>query len=322
MNGYSEAPNPGEINDYVRKDLSAKAVAKSAACWNLLGRMRTERICFSLFTALELYGVEPPARSTLPRKEFYVTVASEQRRSSCKEIDFRIWSQPFGTYTFPNGVTCMHPIDVWIQFARYLDLTELVILAESLIRRCGYTVEQFTERLATLSRVTGRVRCEEALRLVQPSDSVQETRTRLVLLQFGLPVPQTRHAITDPQTGYDYVVDMAYPQHQIALEYDGDHHRRFRQQYLRDQHKRRRLRQMGCTVLEVFADDLWNGSRQRALASEVAGALKTALPGRPQMQYRSLADQRLAINARKGEHAKYQKYHRPRQPHESDPERA
>ncbi len=87
MNGYSEVPHNGshngEINNYLRKDLDTKATAKNTACWNLLGKVRTERtLCFSLYTALELCGVELPRHSTLPQKDFYVTVKSKGARSS------------------------------------------------------------------------------------------------------------------------------------------------------------------------------------------------------------------------------------------------
>ena len=147
-----------------------------------------------------------------------------------------------------------------------------------------------------------RARCEAALKLVKPSDSVQETRTRLALMLFGLPIPQTQYGITDSENGYTYTVDMAYPQYKVAIEYDGDHHRRFRKQYVRDQQKRRRLRQLGWTVIEVFADDLWNTAKQRAFAQEVATAMQIPLPGRPQPSCRVLIDGSLTINARKGEY--------------------
>ena len=225
MNGYSEVPHNGEINNYLRKDLDAKATAKNTACWNLLGKVRTKRtLCFSLYTALELCGVELPRHSTLPQKDFYVTVRSKGTRSSLDNVDYRIWNAKFSSIAFSNGVTCMHPMDAWIQFAQYLNLTELVVLAEALIRRYGYAIEQFTQRLTAFHRVIGRARCEAALKLVKPSDSVQETRTRLALMLFGLPIPQTQYGITDSENGYTYTVDMAYPQYKVAIEYDGDHH--------------------------------------------------------------------------------------------------
>ena len=191
-------------------------------------------------------------------------------------------------------------MDAWIQFAQYLNLTELVVLAEALIRRYGYAIEQFTQRLTAFHRVIGRARCEAALKLVKPSDSVQETRTRLALMLFGLPIPQTQYGITDSENGYTYTVDMAYPQYKVAIEYDGDHHRRFRKQYVRDQQKRRRLRQLGWTVIEVFADDLWNTAKQRAFAQEVATAMQIPLPGRPQPSCRVLIDGSLPSMRAKG----------------------
>lgn len=135
-----------------------------------------------------------------------------------------------------------------------------------------------------------------------PMSYSYKTRTRLALMLFGLPIPQTQYGITDSENGYTYTVDMAYPQCKVAIEYDGDHHRRFRKQYVRDQQKRRRLRQLGWTVIEVFADDLWNTAKQRAFAQEVATAMQIPLPGRPQPSCRVLIDGSLTINARKGEY--------------------
>lgn len=101
MHGYSEVPHNGEINNYLRKDLDAKATAKNTACWNLLGKVRTKRtLCFSLYTALELCGVELPRHSTLPQKDFYVTVRSKGTRSSLDNVDYRIWNAKFSSIAF------------------------------------------------------------------------------------------------------------------------------------------------------------------------------------------------------------------------------
>ena len=302
MNGYSEVPHNGEINNYLRKDLDAKATAKNTACWNLLGKVRTKRtLCFSLYTALELCGVELPRHSTLPQKDFYVTVRSKGTRSSLDNVDYRIWNAKFNSIAFSNGVTCMHPMDAWIQFAQYLNLTELVVLAEALIRRYGYAIEQFTQRLTAFHRVIGRARCEAALKLVKPSVPFRKLVHAWRLCFSACPYRKHNMALPIQRTD-TYTVDMAYPQYKVAIEYDGDHHRRFRKQYVRDQQKRRRLRQLGWTVIEVFADDLWNTAKQRAFAQEVATAMQIPLPGRPQPSCRVLIDGSLTINARKGEY--------------------
>lgn len=295
----------GEINDYVRRNLAEQAAAKAYACKNLITRIRTEQpFCFSLHTALELYAIERPVHCKLPSSDFYITVRKQQHRSSIRNVSYQTWSQPYETYAFPNGLVCMHPIDTWIQYAQHLSLTELVVLGEAIIRRFGYSIDSFRYKLTAFHRVTGRKRCEEALKLMQQSDSVQETRARLALLRFGLANPVMHYSITNPQ-GNTYIVDMAYPDRKVAIEYDGDHHRRFRNQYVRDQRKRRELRALGWIVIEVFAEDLKNEAGQRAFANNVASALHVPLIGTPQKQFCALVDPKLRVNARRGERRRY-----------------
>lgn len=309
MNGYGyyDASDHSEVRDYVQRSLAEQAASKAAACQQLFTRVRTERTpCFALDTALELYAIERPRHSTLSASEFRAVVQDSQQRSDLSNVDYRTWSQPFATYTFANGLTCVHPIDTWIQYAQYLDLTELVVLGEAIIRRFKYSVDAFRKRLHSFKRITGRKRCEAALALIQSSDSVQETRVRLVLLQYGLPAPQTQYVIASTDKRCQYTVDMAYPNHMVVIEYDGDHHRRFRNQYIRDQRKRRDLRSMGWTVIEVFADDLYKEADQQSFVQNIANAMKIPLTGIPQRQFCTLVDPRLKPNARRGEYRRQQ----------------
>lgn len=296
MNTYVTAPQDGEIRDYLAKDLAAHAKAMLQACRGVITRCRTDRpLVFSLDTALELFEIEPPRYSTLPDRAFYVTVRERKFRSHLANVDFRMWNRPFATYAFPNGVIAMTPLDVWLQFARYLDVSELVTLAESIIRRWNYTVAQFETRLSELGNIGGRKRARAALALIRPSDSVQESRTRLILLSSGLPMPTMQYRITDPSSRTTHTVDMAYPEKKVAVEYDGDHHRRFRNQYVRDQQKRRSLRQMGWTVIETFADDLRTTAAKESFVREVANALGMQPLGHPLREYRALTDPKLAV---------------------------
>lgn len=51
------------------------------------------------------------------------------------------------------------------------------------------------------------------------------------------------------------VVDMAWPELKIAVEFDGDYHRANRGRYVKDQRKLRRLQAQGWTVIRVIAED-------------------------------------------------------------------
>ena len=111
MNGYSEVPHNGEINNYLRKDLDAKATAKNTACWNLLGKVRTKRtLCFAVYRiGIMRRGVAEAQH--VAAEGFYVTVRSKGTRSSLDNVDYRIWNAKFNSIAFSNGVTCMHPMD-------------------------------------------------------------------------------------------------------------------------------------------------------------------------------------------------------------------
>ncbi|WP_236691600.1 endonuclease domain-containing protein [Bifidobacterium aesculapii] len=301
--GYTEVPQNGEMHDYMRHRLDERAVIKAKECLELLPRLRTERtICFALDTALELYGVETPYCPRLSVCDFRVVVRDRIIRSCITGVDFRTWDQAFAVRKLDNGLACMHPVDTWIQYARYLDLMELVVLGESIIRRFHHSTDELGNRLSAFKRIVGRARCKAALPLMRPSDSVQETRSRLTLLRYGLSMPVMHHDIAASDGSTRHTVDMAYPKSRVAIEYDGDHHRRFRSQYVRDQRKRRDLRAMGWNVIEVFADDLNNDTARRDFARTVANAIGAPFIGAPLPEFHALADPALRPNARRGEY--------------------
>ena len=64
-----------------------------------------------------------------------------------------------------------------------------------------------------------------ALRLMRENtDSSQETRSRIVLLRYGLPCPEVNYAIRLKGYSHVFFADMAYPDLKIIIEYDGRHH--------------------------------------------------------------------------------------------------
>lgn len=292
----------GEIRDYVRSELIRRRDVALQRCGAHLGRMRgTKEVYFALYTALDLCETERPRCPQLPPAPFHMVTRVRSQRSAISDTKVHVWNHDFLVARFSGGVACTSPVDTWVQFAQFLEVDELVTLLESTRRRWGYTAEQINERIMRSGRFPGKRRCLAALTLMRESDSVQESRCRLTLLRFGLPEPRTRYAIEDTDERRSYTVDMAYPEHKVAIEYDGDHHRRFRDQYVRDRTKRRRLRQMGWTVIEVFADDLWRQESRRQFIQDVATALHTTCSGMPLAEYQDALSPKLALNARKNE---------------------
>ena len=51
-----------------------------------------------------------------------------------------------------------------------------------------------------------------------------ETRLRLVLVLRGLPVPEVQYPVPDDRRRRAVWLDLAYPEHRIGIEYEGEEH--------------------------------------------------------------------------------------------------
>ena len=70
-------------------------------------------------------------------------------------------------------------------------------------------------------------RAREALDLVDAgAESPQETRIRLLLIRAGFPRPETQIPVYDDYGGLIAELDMGWRDTMIAVDYEGDHHRR------------------------------------------------------------------------------------------------
>jgi hypothetical protein len=113
--------------------------------------------------------------------------------------------------------------------------------------------------LASLPRYRGR-RGVVKLRGLVPltdgrSESSGESRTRLVLHDAGLPAPVPQFWVV--HRGVElFRLDLAWPKHLVAVEYDGQWHEHTEAQRAADRLRRRWLREHGWTVIVVRRGDL------------------------------------------------------------------
>jgi very-short-patch-repair endonuclease len=85
--------------------------------------------------------------------------------------------------------------------------------------------------------------------------SPQETRLRLLVRESPLPRPVAQFVVRDPDGCFVARVDFAWPEHRLALEYEGAHHGR-PQQVAKDRARLNRLTACGWRVVFVTAADL------------------------------------------------------------------
>jgi len=105
---------------------------------------------------------------------------------------------------------------------------------------------------------------------VEPaSESPTETRLRVRLVEFGLPRPIAQFEVRSPRGEFVARLDLAYPQHKVAVEYDGAWHWKQRRD---DDRRRDAMRAAGWVVLVYDADDVYGGPER--IVREVRQALR------------------------------------------------
>ncbi|HEY7176390.1 MAG TPA: hypothetical protein VH442_15865, partial [Micromonosporaceae bacterium] len=139
-----------------------------------------------------------------------------------------------------------------------------VVLLDAMLRRRIVTVPGLRDASATWLGRRGGLRIMEALRLAEPlSESPMETRSRLVLVDGGLPRPVAQYVVRDSDGRFVARLDLAYPLHRVGLEYEGDHHRE-RVTFRRDIARLNRLTEMDWLVVRITADDIYRNPARLA----------------------------------------------------------
>lgn len=157
-----------------------------------------------------------------------------------------------------RGLPTVDPVECWVELASILDVDDLVVAGDHLVRREKplATVEELWDAVAGAKWVRGVPKLRRAIPLVRPgTDSPPESVTRLILIRGGLPEPVVGHKVFD---GGEYVgrPDLAYVEERIAIEYEGDGHRTDQETFRRDIERKERFHDAGWRTLRVTAEHL------------------------------------------------------------------
>ncbi|SON60051.1 hypothetical protein MSIMFI_01543 [Mycobacterium simulans] len=138
---------------------------------------------------------------------------------------------------------------------RHLPRGQALARLDALMRATPFS----TEDVMLLGKRHAGARGLKRLRSVLPlvdggAASPKETWLRLLLVDGGLPAPETQIPVNANWRSVA-VLDMGWEELKVAVEYDGDHHRSDRRQYAHDQWRLRKLEQLGWIVIRVIAED-------------------------------------------------------------------
>ena len=139
---------------------------------------------------------------------------------------------------------------------RHLDRPQALARLDALMWNQRFSIDEVLALVERYPRARGVRQLRELLPLVDGgSESPRESRIRLMLHDAGFPRPETQIPVLAGTTRPVAFLDMGWRDFMIAVEYDGDHHRKDRKQYVKDIARLRMLEAMGWIVIRVIAED-------------------------------------------------------------------
>jgi hypothetical protein len=133
-----------------------------------------------------------------------------------------------------DGLLVTSRLRTWLDVARRMSVEELTVVADHLLRiprpdfeaRTGpyATREELADMLDRHKGTPGIRKARIALEMARVgADSAPETRLRLALDQAGLPEPEL-NVPTKLRSGVVRQPDLGYPEHKVAVDYEGEGH--------------------------------------------------------------------------------------------------
>jgi len=126
--------------------------------------------------------------------------------------------------TLRHGLPVTTAAETWAQLAATTKEDDLVAIGDHLLTHGLADRDDLAEACARLRR-RGAADLAPALASIRPgAESPRESQVRLILVRAGLPEPELNWTLCDANGGFVARLDMAYPDHRVAVEYDGRQH--------------------------------------------------------------------------------------------------
>jgi hypothetical protein len=254
-------------------------VARTAPL-DLSVRARAALVCaprsavISHHTAAVLWGGAVPESSeihvTVPRRES-LQVSGVRTHRSDRDRAVTRW----------RGVSVTTPEQTFADLGPHLDLVQLVVLGDSLIRGRATSAARLV-RFSDQWNGHHRLLVRRSARLTRLGvDSVPESKLRLLILLAGLPEPRVNLVLRDPDTGaWMRRFELAYDELRLAIEYEGRQHRSDDEIWAWDIDRREELDRRDWRVVQVLSDGLYASPLRTLQRIEQARRDRGAAPSR------------------------------------------
>lgn len=176
-----------------------------------------------------------------------------------------------------KGVSISDPVRMFVELASILDLVDLVVAGDSILRVFKLTAAEFRRSLDEVRDYWSPAARYAAQFLRDEVDSPMESRLRMLIVLAGLPEPQVNFKLRNRDGDVIVRFDLSYPHLRLAVEYDGRHHVDIRSHWEDDLDRREFLDGIEWRVIKVVARGIfvepWRTIQRVATALRERGAV-------------------------------------------------
>lgn len=163
-----------------------------------------------------------------------------------------------------EGLPVEDPLSAWVRSGGLLTLDELIRVGDALAGSWSphraareRPLSELVDAISEAGAVRGIARVREAMASVRAGvESPRETDMRLLLTRAGLPEPEINRRTYDARGRYLGKPDLRFRWCKVAVEYEGDEHRRDRRRFRSDILRRERFADAGWRTVRCTGDDL------------------------------------------------------------------
>lgn len=253
-------------NVYLAKDVEVTAAHRAEAAWLFSERQAT----LARLSAATVYGtrwIDPAEPAELYRRNGKPVAGILVHRDKLLADETRLFA----------GIPVTTPARTAFDLGRRRGRDEAVVRLDALAQATFVTAADVSPLVQRHPGVRGLVQLRDVLDLMDGgAESPQETRTRLVLVDAGLPKPETQIVVPGDFGGRRHArIDMDYKEFKVGVEYEGALHWTDPRVRANDIDRYAELVALGWLIIRVGADLL--DRRPWIIVARVCAALRVCV---------------------------------------------
>lgn len=209
----------------------------------------------SHLSAADVWGLQIPFRD---REDDRVHVTIPGGSSAESRVDRRLYRLPISDRDIVRrkSVPVTSPSRTWRDLAGILEPPALLAATDQIVNGLA-SRRELQEELARRPRGRGCARARLVLPIASPlAGSPMESVLRWLIHDGDLPMPELQFPVRDAGGIVVADADMAWPEHKVLVEFDGDVHRE-RKTFVNDRRRQNRVIAAGWIVLRFTSADVY-----------------------------------------------------------------